>query len=313
MDARCVGHALGAATCLLKARPGLDLGTCGGDAGKRQERRAERGGACHPHAPHRAHAHPRTRAQGVAAPACHAHVRATSLIRAPRALQISCALAAGVVFGAYLCHLTPDANEAFTAYLVKVAPGNDKLVGFPFAQVLSGAVFILLYAIDKLVVEKGMSGEEHAGHGKQCDHVSASIQSLADKTVPLAAEHAHAHALSEGPHHRHPHDVIDVPSARTVSNESDSSSVTADTSTLMHAKGRPSANSAQGRAAVMRAYTFFVALSVHSVFDGMSIGIESTMSGMIGVIIAVVRASAAAPLRSARAAFISARQRRPAP
>lgn len=203
-------------------------------------------------------------------------------------IWISCALAAGVVFGAYLCHLTPDANEAFTAYLVKVAPGNDKLVGFPFAQVLSGAVFILLYAIDKLVVEKGMSGEEHAGHGKQCDHVSASIQSLADKTVPLAAEHAHAHALSEGPHHRHPHDVIDVPSARTVSNESDSSSVTADTSTLMHAKGRPSANSAQGRAAVMRAYTFFVALSVHSVFDGMSIGIESTMSGMIGVIIAVV-------------------------
>ena len=39
--------------------------------------------------------------------------------------------------------------------------------------------------------------------------------------------------------------------------------------------------------AIGQAYVFFVALAVHSIFDGMSIGTESTVAGFYGLLFAV--------------------------
>jgi len=129
--------------------------------------------------------------------------------RALDGIAIASAASAGIVAGAFLCHLLPDANEAFADYFAPPDDadggssdgnsGGSALADYPFAGLLCGVVLTLLVIIDGVIVRKGMAGDGH-GHGHSegegaegagsHDHITASLKALlvASETAPAGSK-----------------------------------------------------------------------------------------------------------------------------
>jgi len=101
--------------------------------------------------------------------------------RALRIIATASAAAAGVVVGAFLCHLLPEASEAFTDYLSDAYGADARIATYPFAQLLCGGVLAALVILDGMIVRRGMdgSGHSHGGDGgRSHDHLTASFAKL---------------------------------------------------------------------------------------------------------------------------------------
>jgi zinc transporter ZupT len=93
-------------------------------------------------------------------------------------IQVASALSAGIVFGAFLSHMIPDANSAFSTYLTDKYGGDPSkkwIVDYPWAQLCMGAVLVLLVAVDRLIVAHGMEGVpsgagDHGNGGAEDSH-----------------------------------------------------------------------------------------------------------------------------------------------
>lgn len=277
-------------------------------------------------------------------------------------LQIMSALAGGIVFGSFLCHITPGAFEAFTDYWDSIAddsPVKEKLEGFPMGPALTGAGFILLVLVDRVIVSRGLDGHGHGhahahghGHGegaahastaKHHDHVSAAFKQLQAKhkaeeqeggavvaggaavtatipasisiSAPLAAvtaregegaeEHEHGSlqheadsprktgagsapgtpSLTGGKTTQYGSSSLAVPASPTLPrSDGESVSLLSTSDELTLTPQDPQAK-AQARA---RAWVFFLALSLHSIMDGLSIGGERDLPGFSSMVTAVV-------------------------
>jgi zinc transporter 1/2/3 len=217
-------------------------------------------------------------------------------------VQCLCALAAGVIFGAMLGHMIPECNELFSKYLTARYGAEAASVSYPFGMLLLGGVFILLMGVDRLVISHGIGhgqGHSHAfghshGHGEGHEaenhiteailHVQAEVEreeaakgeaaTKEDATAPataaagsssepaasdaIIAVQTDAHAHSHGHLHGGPSDASAVVAAR------------------------------MGAAKAVRAWVFIAALSLHSVFDGLSIGSEKSVRGFTSMVIAVL-------------------------
>jgi len=222
-------------------------------------------------------------------------------------LTLGASAAAGIILGAFLSHLTPDSNEAFAEYFALNGPVGlvrAQDVDYPFAQLLIGVCVVALIMVDAIVVSRGIGGHSHGpaiddGHGHGHGH---GPYGSAPQASP--ASRGHSHIIPELPAN-YGHDFADATkgSAPTVAatsskpgislNTIDDGSAVPDGPGLSPANGtRPAANAldaARGsRKQIAQAYLFFAALSLHSVFDGLSVGSEQNVSGFYSLLVAVM-------------------------
>ncbi|RYE95855.1 MAG: hypothetical protein EOO41_05225, partial [Methanobacteriota archaeon] len=95
-------------------------------------------------------------------PWCIAHYIASR--KALDIISAASAASAGVVVGAFLCHLLPEAATSYGDYLSEVAGPDARITKFPFAGAVCGSVLALLVTLDGLIVKRGYDGSGH-GHG----------------------------------------------------------------------------------------------------------------------------------------------------
>lgn len=119
------------------------------------------------------------------------------------------ALAAGIVFGAFLAHMLPDSLSGFKEYLSEKYADDPEnpMIDYPFTSVLVGAIVILLIAVDRTVISHGIHGEEdHHSH----DHISQAFLEMraAEKEGQTGSGgdgqgHGHSHGHGHGHSHGH--------------------------------------------------------------------------------------------------------------
>lgn len=104
------------------------------------------------------------------------------------------AFAAGIVFGAFLSHMIPDATESFSEYMEHKYGENDPdhpMIKYPWAPLIMGASCIFLMSVDRLVIARGMHGEddEHSH-----DHISKAFLEIRTAEESRTQEYAHGGA-----------------------------------------------------------------------------------------------------------------------
>ena len=189
-------------------------------------------------------------------------------------MNVLAAFSAGLVFAAFLCHMLPSASDHFDAYFPALK--------FPLANCLAGVTATLLVSLDRIIVSQGMHGEKEAPHAHD-DHVSAAMQ-----TMVRHVEATEATALVLRPHAR-------AGSSSGGGEDSSSSSIGACGEAALSEEECPAGSgaavelsAAKRREAMQKAWVFFIALSAHSIFDGLSLGSETTVSGFYSILIAVL-------------------------
>ena len=216
-------------------------------------------------------------------------------------MNLLSALSAGIVFGAFMTHILPDSEDDFTEYLEAAFPPGTRsdaaarLVSYPWAPLVAGLVAALLVAVDRTIVSHGVHGDDGEHDHHHHDHVSQAFVAMSARAEKAASEKAveglplvvkqggtpyglvasfvsstaEAHGHSHGSHGHHGAAVAGV---NTGAGEE-----------------CPVVKKAAQRDAALRTWVFFVALSLHSVFDGLSLGGETSLSTFYGILVAVVR------------------------
>eukprot|EP00735_Rhodelphis_limneticus_P004481 TRINITY_DN16071_c0_g1::TRINITY_DN16071_c0_g1_i1::g.13805::m.13805 TRINITY_DN16071_c0_g1::TRINITY_DN16071_c0_g1_i1::g.13805 ORF type:complete len:349 (-),score=53.60,sp/Q54MB9/ZNTC_DICDI/41.21/5e-28,sp/Q54MB9/ZNTC_DICDI/32.23/3e-11,Zip/PF02535.17/9.8e-42 TRINITY_DN16071_c0_g1_i1:955-1962(-) len=179
-------------------------------------------------------------------------------------INICVAASAGVIIGAYMLHIVPEANECFTEYFAEKYP-NGELIEYPLAQLLSLSVFTLLVIIDRAIVANGMTLQSHNhSHGGSSSEHAHNHNHVADSLNDLAKHNDRCHISSE------PEKALPFDTKAVVLQEVD-----------------PKKTAIEHREAILRAYVFFMALSIHGFFDGLSVGSETERAGFLSTAIGV--------------------------
>eukprot|EP01012_Entosiphon_sulcatum_P004829 TRINITY_DN11_c0_g1_i2.p1 TRINITY_DN11_c0_g1~~TRINITY_DN11_c0_g1_i2.p1 ORF type:complete len:347 (-),score=46.45 TRINITY_DN11_c0_g1_i2:172-1212(-) len=164
---------------------------------------------------------------------------------------LSC-FAGGVMIGAALCHMFPDIAEAFKDYFEKAGTGGlvrPADAAYPFAYLIAGFVVIFLLAVDKALAHRWA--------------------------------HAHSHPTDDGPIVVAAGEDAPVDGAVVVSVQAPG--------VMPPVVGMPDIEQERGKEKhMMDAYLFFIALSIHSIFDGLSVGAEQDLHGFYALLIALV-------------------------
>jgi len=159
-------------------------------------------------------------------------------------------LSGGVVLGAAFSHMFPDSQEHLAQYFGDGA--------YPYASLLSVSALLLLWSVEKLL---------------------------------LGGRHSHSEIKSEDA------PFVETPSGgviRRATNSFQQKDRDTEYASLVanahsHAKSDPyNTNSLSSVTSAYEAYVFLVALSIHSIFEGLGLGAENTEAGLWSVIVAVV-------------------------
>eukprot|EP01116_Phalansterium_solitarium_P001852 TRINITY_DN11676_c0_g1_i1.p1 TRINITY_DN11676_c0_g1~~TRINITY_DN11676_c0_g1_i1.p1 ORF type:complete len:388 (+),score=53.17 TRINITY_DN11676_c0_g1_i1:170-1165(+) len=219
--------------------------------------------------------------------------------------------AGGIILGGALSHLFPNAVDAWETYFAQSNP-DFSAASYPFASLLSGFVLLTLIVIDKSLVSQGMEGDAghnhmviNVPHDTKHDHGHGHSHGHKKKGHKHGHSHGHAHSHTTRPQ-TSDSGVVRRPSAGSdvvVPIEGDSESTEA--SRLLRQQEKPAlpsdqellkaqaaedaaAEASERRANMMQAWIFFVALSIHSVFDGLGVGAETNFSGFYALMVAVL-------------------------
>lgn len=144
-------------------------------------------------------------------------------------------LAAGIVFGAGICHILPDAEEKWETYL----RSRNLQTEYPWTAAVAGMTLLLLVSLDFIFVRDET-------HESRCTvHNESLILNMDSEPESLKEEH----------------EILLETSAFHVGDK----------------LSKPG-----------KAWIFFTALSVHSVFDGLSIGSTTDQAHFYGLLIAIL-------------------------
>ena len=209
---------------------------------------------------------------------------------AMRWISSASAASAGIVTGAFLCHMLPESSESFSKYFEgsEMDP-EGSLATYPFAGLLCGAVLSFLVMIDSTIVKGGIDGAgEEAGDVELSphshDHISDGLRRFAASAAAGKNEGDGASASRDASEMTGLLRV--VPTTTSATSASSSSSAAADA----FANGAAStlSTSVGVRKRILRVWVFFFALSLHGVFDGLSVGSETSSSGFTSIVLAVM-------------------------
>ena len=235
------------------------------------------------------------------------------------ALNTLSALSAGIVFGAFMVHMLPSAGEDFVAYLEHAYPADlrsafeEKLVAYPWAPFVAGLVTALLVAVDRTIIQHGVHGDDGEHDHHHHDHISQAFVAMTAKVEEKAAtaegsplvegkgkgkgatayglvatsvsSSAEAHGHSHGDHGSGGHGHSHGGHGHSHGEEPREALAVAGAAEEVC----PVVQDVAQRDAALRAWVFFVALSLHSVFDGLSLGGEESLTTFYGILVAVVR------------------------
>eukprot|EP01112_Ceratiomyxa_fruticulosa_P022201 TRINITY_DN8063_c0_g1_i2.p1 TRINITY_DN8063_c0_g1~~TRINITY_DN8063_c0_g1_i2.p1 ORF type:complete len:275 (-),score=46.03 TRINITY_DN8063_c0_g1_i2:55-879(-) len=184
-------------------------------------------------------------------------------------MSVACAFASGIILGAGLIHLQPSSQESWTEYFETAHPDYSG-AHFPFANFVAVCVLLILIIIDKVFVDGGVSGE--VGHS----HMAISI--------PHDSHSHHSHSHS----HKDKTRIDTLESNETPPNygSTDSTNLPQTPGYIVMEDNTEASSSSKNWAA--QAYIFFIALSIHSLFDGLGLGAETTEEAFFGLMVAVI-------------------------
>ena len=161
------------------------------------------------------------------------------------------------------------------------------VINYPWATLTIGLVTALLVAIDRTIVSHGMHGDGEDGHHDHHghDHVSKAFITMQEATEGKKGE-------KEAPGAPGPsYGTV----ARSVAGEqqkrekSEAATVIAVGECGNGAEGAaPLLEPAARREAALRALVFFVAMSIHSIMDGLSLGAEQDINNFYAILVAVL-------------------------
>eukprot|EP01121_Diplochlamys_sp_Union-15-3_P021451 TRINITY_DN8698_c0_g1_i2.p1 TRINITY_DN8698_c0_g1~~TRINITY_DN8698_c0_g1_i2.p1 ORF type:complete len:345 (+),score=39.44 TRINITY_DN8698_c0_g1_i2:62-1096(+) len=174
-------------------------------------------------------------------------------------LSIGSCFASGIIIGAAFSHALPDAQEGFSFYFEH----NENVIkypDYPFAELTLVGVLILLTTIDKIFVEK---------MEKRLNHKNGDTK---ENIIPMRT-HSMSHSRVELMDSNNDSEV-------GVDNKEEKNTQEQNMDGIVPIKEKAKR--------ISQAYIFLIALSVHSVFDGLGIGAEQTVSGFYGLLITVV-------------------------
>ncbi|EAL64403.1 zinc/iron permease [Dictyostelium discoideum AX4] len=227
-------------------------------------------------------------------------------------VSILTCLSAGVIIGAGFNHILPDAAEEFQSYVEAVAPDN-KYGDFPFAHTITIVTMFALICVDKILVSGGLDGEADHNHMDLSQHNHPSPHAAGeidlniytngddddddvnedqeeDSTKDDEKEHGHGHG------HGHGHN-----SSNSSSNGHGHGLKKKKKSKKEHGHGHNHDHSSNGHShkdekdsekvnvsSKSKAWVFLVALSLHSIFDGLGLGSETQKDSFYGLLIAVL-------------------------
>eukprot|EP01133_Synstelium_polycarpum_P004302 gene4302-5025_t len=206
-------------------------------------------------------------------------------------LSVLTCFSAGIILAGGFNHLLPGATEAFAEYFEHTDPEN-KYAGFPFAETLSIFVLFLLVALDKLFVERGL-GETGAGH----NHMDLSQHNHSSNHVPDIDLEAGVVTpgnpdIEAGVTPGNPDELKKDKDAHSHSHgdkkDKDSHSHGHMAGKKSHTDLHEDGNGKSRTANASQAWIFLIALSVHSIFDGLGLGAETNRSGFYGLLVAVL-------------------------
>jgi len=178
-------------------------------------------------------------------------------------ISILTCFAAGIIISGGFNHILPGAEYDFAEYWEHKDPEN-KYKDFPFPITIAIFVMFILLAIDKIVVERGVTGEKGHNHMNLSEH----SQNFHNHTTSHTGEIDLNNVTPGGPdeekgfkhheddghgHHSHKH-----------------------------------GNGKSEKANTSQAWLFLVALSVHSILDGLGLGTETHSEGFYGLLVAVL-------------------------
>ncbi|KYQ90297.1 zinc/iron permease [Tieghemostelium lacteum] len=201
-------------------------------------------------------------------------------------------VSAGVIIGGGFAHVLPGAQGYFESYLATQPNASDYAKNFPWAQSIAIFVMFILIAIDKILVEKGISGEQGHNHMNLSEHSQefhnhpaqhtgeVKLKEMKDDEESIVGgddvtpdgetyqakkeeKHSHGHGHGKKKEKHHPDDGHGH-----------------------HSHTQGNGKSQQSNAS--QAWIFFVALSVHSILDGLGLGAETEEAGFYGLLVAVL-------------------------
>lgn len=239
--------------------------------------------------------------------------------RAMKIISTGSACSAGIVVGALLCHLLPEASSSYAEYCAVKYPDDEKYADYPFAGIACGGILSLLVAIDALIVKRGFTDDHVDEHGHNHDHITEALQKMRQVTYGTQKGSENGRSVTKDAAYssiaprvvvadRH----VDVSHAREnelvppVVHHSIENTYQYEIKRPAehdHALGDDEAHDAHAllpgisstapelhavrRRTLVRAWVFFFALSLHGLFDGLSIGSEETTANFSSTAVAV--------------------------
>lgn len=225
---------------------------------------------------------------------------------------LNCLLAvgAGIVLGAYAMLMVPEMIEGFHEALKERYGEGNKMAEFPWGMLASGMSFMLLMAIDRLLISHshshGIQGGHEGSHHHPKEHSSmdhimgghgaaAGAAPASAVAAPSAAEEGKGATVvvvgAAAAGSSIELTAVSSPSAaEKQQQEKDTSGVAqqseAASSSLVHDHDHGSSSLKKG---ILQSATLFIlALSLHSILDGLSLGAEYDEEAFYGIVAAVV-------------------------
>jgi len=167
--------------------------------------------------------------------------------------------AGGVFIGACLLDLLPDVEEKIKSVMDKIQDVYDIDVDYPVAQFIMVLGFLLILLIEQTVL-----------HFQEQWSSEAESEPLLSRTRRVSK----ASVSSYGSTHNHEHEAV-----TPISDEAHLHSEAHSHSHISHGVFQHSA---------LRASLLIIALSAHSLFEGLTIGLQDTQSKLISIFVAVL-------------------------
>ena len=232
-------------------------------------------------------------------------------------LSIVSCFGSGVILGAAFCHMIPHAMESFEKYFeyIQGHEGHEGHEGhdehsegeeghhhaYPWAMLIAILVLLLLITVDTVAhsAQDKVMGEHHNhNHGDGGHNHLAALFTDKPETRELAVIPIKTEETSLKPESQREKPKTEQPKTeQTIASLQQLEGPGSETSTKCHSHHSHKSSETSSsdtlvrgtRKQIIQAYIFFVALSLHAITDGLSIGAhEEESAGTYGILIAVI-------------------------
>lgn len=195
----------------------------------------------------------------------------TSRIRWRMFISFCSCFAGGVFFGACILDLLPDVREQMDQVKSEIKEQYKvDLTWLPAAELIMGLGFWLILFIEQFVLQV----QENVGQEQEREPLLAS----SGRRGSIGSYHS-THSHQHGEHHHHHHQV---PAAQQISSHSHHSH------DGHHHHHHHHIDQGVFQNTPLRAAMLLLALSFHSVFEGIAIGLQNTDAKLVSIFLAVI-------------------------